>query len=102
MKLSGRANDDIPWAAQDELYAELANVSNVAALSPQERAVYDENLKQYRDNIAAFLAARQEGLEQGLEQVRSEIARKMLAEGLDKQLISKMTNLTVDEIEALK
>ena len=29
----------IPWKAQNELFAELAKFSNVAALSPEERAV---------------------------------------------------------------
>ena len=51
----------IPCAAQDELYAELSRVSNVSALSPAERATYEENLRQYRDNLAAFTAAYQDG-----------------------------------------
>ena len=62
----------IPWAAQDELYAELSKVSNVAALSPQERAVYDENLRQYRDNLAMIAAAHQDGKEEGLKEGKEE------------------------------
>ena len=57
MSMKWWPNQKIPWTAQDELYAELAKVSNVAALSPQERAVYDETLKQYRDNLACIAAA---------------------------------------------
>ena len=72
----------IPWAAQDELYAELSKVSNVAALSPQERAVYDENLRQYRDNLAMIAAAHQDGKEEGLKEGKEEGLKEGKEEGL--------------------
>jgi predicted transposase/invertase (TIGR01784 family) len=58
---------NIPWAAQEELYDELSKVSNVAALSPQERVVYDENLKQYRDNLATLSASYLDGKAKGFK-----------------------------------
>ena len=88
----------IPWEAQNELFAELAKVSNVAALSPEERAVYDETLKQYRDNLAAFMAAKQDGREER----ELEIARSMLSDGCSEQIISKYTGLSLLQIEKLK
>ena len=94
--------DIIPWAAQDELYEELSKVSNVAALSPHDRAVYDENLRQYRDNLAMVEAARLDGREEGREEGRNEIARNMLAKGFEIALIAEITNITEAEIEALK
>ena len=81
---------NIPWAAQEELYAELSKVSNVAALSPQERAVYNETLKQYRDNLATLEASYLDGKAEG----KAEVARKMIAIGADIEFIV--------EIEALK
>ena len=90
--------DNIPWAAQDELYAELSKVSNVAALSPHERAVYDEHLRQYRDNLAMIEAAHQDGeYDKAIE-----IARNMLADGCPIQSIVKYTGLSAQEIEAFK
>ena len=89
---------NIPWAAQDELYAELAKVSNVAALSPQERAAYEETLKQYRDNIACYQAA----VEDGMKIEKQETARKMLAKGFDIGTIAEITALSIEEIEALQ
>jgi predicted transposase/invertase (TIGR01784 family) len=97
---------NIPWAAQDELYAELSTVSNVAALSPKERAIYDETLKQYRDNLAtlaaSYLDGKAEGFKDGKKQKSQEIAQKMLSDGFDIQQIAKLTQLTITEIEALK
>ena len=38
----------------------------------------------------------------GMEEVIKEVARKMLQEEIDKTIISKVTNLSLDEIEKLK
>ncbi len=116
----------IPWAAQDELYAELSTVSNVAALSPKERAIYDETLKQYRDNLATLAASYLDGKAEGFKdgeakgfkdgeakgfkdgeakgekQKSQEIARKMIAKGAEIEFIAEITGLTLAEIEALK
>lgn len=46
--------------------------------------------------------AKEEGTLQGIEQNKIEIAKKMLAENIDIELISKVTNLSKEEIEALK
>ncbi len=109
---------NIPWAAQEELYAELSKVSNVAALSPQERAVYHETLKQYRDNLAtleaSYLDGKAEGFKdgeakgfkdgkaEGFKDGKAEVARKMVAKGADIEFIVEITGLTPAEIEALK
>ncbi|MBO5753203.1 MAG: hypothetical protein J6S69_05845, partial [Proteobacteria bacterium] len=120
----------IPWAAQEELYAELSKVSNVAALSPQERAVYNETLKQYRDNLATLEASYLDGKAEGFKdgkaegfkdgkaegfkdgeakgfkdgeaEGKAEVARKMVAKGVDIEFIVEITGLTPAEIEALK
>lgn len=43
----------------------------------------------------------EEGLEQGREEERRAIARNMLSEGLDPDIIAKTTGLTLTEIQAL-
>ena len=97
---------NIPWAAQEELYAELSKVSNVAALSPQERAVYQETLKQYRDNLAtleaSYLDGEAKGFKDGKAEGKAEVARKMVAKGADIEFIVEITGLTPAEIEAWK
>ena len=76
---------NIPWAAQDELYEELSKVSNVAALSQKELEIYEENLRQYRDNLAtleaSYLDGKNDGLEEGrksgLEEGRKSVTREL-------------------------
>ena len=100
----------IPWAAQDELYAELSRVSNVSALSPAERATYEENLRQYRDNLAAFTAAYQDGEKSGFDKGEKsgsdkkqiEIARRMIALQMTDDLIMQATGLSLAAIQKLR
>ena len=44
----------------------------------------------------------EKGVEEGMEKGIEEVARKMLQEEIDKTIISKVTNLSLDEIEKLK
>ena len=39
----------------------------LAKLSPDERFSYEQSLKHYRDNLACLDAAKQEGIEQGID-----------------------------------
>ena len=45
--------------------------------------------------------AREEGLVQGLEQGRKQLVCEMVSRGMSPELISDMTSLTIEEIEAL-
>ena len=90
--------DNIPWAAQDELYAELSKVSNVAALSPHDRAVYDENLRQYRDNLAMVEAAELDGR----IKEKKEIARSLILAKMPDEFVSQHTGLSLDEVKKLR
>ena len=45
--------------------------------------------------------AREEGLEQGRNEERLQLIRKMVSRGMTPELISDMTGLTIEEIEAL-
>ena len=104
----------IPWAAQDELYAELSRISNVSALSPAERATYEENLRQYRDNLAAFTAAYQDGEKSGFDKGekfgfdkgeksgKEQIARRMIALQMTDDLIMQATGLSLAAIQKLR
>lgn len=44
----------------------------------------------------------QQGLEKGLQEAQVSIARKMLAENMDEQLIAKLTGLSISAIQGLK
>ena len=44
----------------------------------------------------------EKGIKEGMEKGVEEVARKMLQEEIDKTIISKVTNLSLDEIEKLR
>ena len=116
----------IPWAAQDELYEELSKVSSVAALSQNERAVYEENLRQYRDNLAtleaSYLDGKNDGLEEGRKEGRmegrkegrmegrkegrmegrKEIVRNLMALNVSDEIIMRSTGMSLDEVQKLR
>ena len=96
----------IPWAAQEELYEELSKVSSVAALSQNERAVYEENLRQYRDNLAtleaSYLDGKNDGLEEGRLEGRLEIMRNMITLNVSDDDIVRFTGVSLDEVQKLR
>ncbi|MBQ9242324.1 MAG: Rpn family recombination-promoting nuclease/putative transposase [Proteobacteria bacterium] len=116
----------IPWAAQEELYEELSKVSSVAALSQNERAVYEENLRQYRDNLAtleaSYLDGKNDGLEEGRKEGRmegrkegrmegrkegrmegrKEIVRNLMALNVSDEIIMRSTGMSLDEVQKLR
>ena len=97
---------NIPWAAQDELYEELSKVSNVAALSQKELEIYEENLRQYRDNLAtleaSYLDGKNDGLEEGRNESNLEIARNLMALNVSDEIIMRSTGLSWDEVQKMR
>ena len=71
--------ENISWEGQDEMWAELAKVSNVAALSEEERFIYEEKLRNYWDcnaiYAAKYLEGRDEGIEEGQLQLLSQLMK---------------------------
>ena len=90
----------------DRLFEE----AEIAKFTPQEMREYEASKKAYRDIKNSIDTAKQEGLAEGIEigmekgmNLRSlEIARKMLAKGMDEASVMDMTGLTAEEIKLLK
>ena len=55
-----------------------------------------------RDWNSSMRSAKEIGMEKGIKEGIEEVARKMLQEEIDKTIISKVTNLSLDEIEKLR
>ena len=107
---------------EDPVYAELAKVSNVAALSPEDRIIYEENLRIYRDNLATNQAAFEagvkegheagvkegheagvkEGHEAGVKEGMKRMVTNMSQKGFTDEAIADATGLSIDEVRALK
>ncbi len=113
--------DDKPTALTEAIFKRFFEVAEIAAFSKTERYDYEENLKNCNDWFSVMNTAKKDGLEEGeaigIEKGRAEgesiglqkgetigilkTAKKMKEEGLDVNVISKLTNLSVDEIEKL-
>ena len=91
----------------------LFEEAEIAKFTPTELKEYEDSLKAYRDvknSIdTALEKGREEGREKGREEGREEgknlkaiqIAKKMLAAGMDIDTIINMTDLSKSEIEKL-
>lgn len=94
----------------DRLFEE----AEIAKFTPQEMREYETSKMAYRDIKNSVDTAKREGIEIGMKKGREEgraegmnlrsleIARKMLAKGMDEASIMDMTGLTAEEIKLLK
>ena len=94
----------------DRLFEE----AEIAKFTPQEMREYETSKMAYRDIKNSVDTAKREGIEIGMKKGREEgraegmnlrsleIARKMLAKGMDETSIMDMTGLTAEEMKLLK
>ena len=90
----------------DRLFEE----AEIAKFTPQEMREYETSKMAYRDIKNSVDTAKREGiaegmeigLEKGMNQKALDIARNMLADGVDLNLIMKYSGLTQEQIEKLK
>ncbi len=102
--------DMSPFKEKDDAFRRLLDVANLNALTPEERAEYDENLKIYRDWRSTLEYAVEEaeekgvqkGIEEGLSKGLLRTARNMKAMQIPTDMISQVTGLSTEEIERLQ
>ena len=86
----------------DRLFEE----AEIAKFTPQEMSEYEFSKMAYRDIKNSVDTAKREGIAEGMEkgmnQKALDIARNMLADGVDLNLIMKYSGLTQEQIEKLK
>ena len=97
--------DMSPFKEKEAYFRRLLDVANVNALSPKERATYDENLKIYRDWKATMEYAVEEaetkGKAEGERLATLRNARNMKKAGVDLSLIAESTGLSLEIIQSL-
>ena len=84
-----KAEEELEYLTGDEEAKRLAYL--------REKAIRDE----YNSNSMARKIGIEEGIKKGEQESRIKIAKKMLAEKVDIELICKITELTKEEIEKL-
>lgn len=86
--------DHIPTILNEPIFQKAFGTAELANLTTEQRAIYEENLIQYWGMKSA--------LETAVEEREIEIAKNAVFEGLDNTLISKLTGLTLEQIEKLR
>lgn len=97
----------MPFEARNAVFKKLSEITDVAALSKEERDKYDESLKIMRDYNAtmkgAIIQGRTKGLAEGRAEGRAEgkiqIAKLMLVDNEPIEKIMRYTGLTEEEIK---
>ena len=94
----------------DKVFDRLFEEAEIAKFTPQEMREYEASKMAYRDIKNSIDTAKQKGIEEGMKkgmekgmnQKALDIARNMLADGVDINLIMKYSGLTQEQIEKLK
>lgn len=89
--------DERPAALKEKVFTKLFEEAEIAKFTPTELKEYEDSLKAYREVKNSIDTA----LEKGREEKAIQIAKKMLAAGMDIDTIINMTDLSKDEIEKL-
>ena len=109
--------DKRPAALKEKIFSKLFGEAEIAKFTPTELKEYEDSLKAYRDVKNSIDTALEKGREEGRAEGRAEgrvegreegknlkaiqIAKKMLAAGMDIDTIINMTDLSKSEIEKL-
>ena len=102
---------EIPYKEVNDLWADFEVVADVGSMTKDEQRIYESSLNSYRVLMSAFEKSVEDGRAEGLAEGRAEgraegekkaktdMARKMLAAGMDKRTIAEFTGLSEEDIE---
>ena len=101
--------EQISFKDKKAIFDRLEKMAKKANMTPEERRQYEEEWKIYNDYFNTIESAEKKGYIDGIEEGRAEgelnalrkTAQTMKMEGLDIQLISRITGLNFEEIEKL-
>lgn len=89
--------NDRPTLLQEGLFDQLFDTAEIANFSSAEQETYENSLKYYRDLNNVVDTSRQEGRQEGIE----DVAKRMKLAGVPLSEISEYTGLTLDELSQI-
>ena len=103
---------EMPFVDKNPVFRMLAEIGDLRKLTPEERELYDEDIKVMRDLDATqkweeeqkhmeIEKGRAEGREQGRAEGKLEIAKNLLAMGIPMDKVVQASGLTEEQISAL-
>ena len=100
--LKGYKLSQRPKELCDKVFDRLFEEAEIAKFSPLEMREYEASKKAYRDIKNSVDTAKRQGIAEGMEQRSLEIARKMLAKGMDAASVMEITGLSAEQMQQLK
>ena len=85
----------------DKVFDRLFEEAEIAKFTQQEMREYETSKMAYRDIKNSVDTAKREGIAEGMEKRSLEIAKKMLAKGMDETTVKEMTGLTAEQMKQL-
>lgn len=103
---------EMPFVDKNPVFRMLAEIGDLRKLTPEERELYDEDIKVMRDLYATqkweeeqkrmeIEKGRAEGREQGRAEGKLEIAKNLLAMGIPMDKVVQASGLAEEQISAL-
>lgn len=86
---------------EDEVFRSVFEDSMHQKLTKMEKEEYKKSVLEYEDVQAAVRYARELGIEEGREEEKRQLARNMLAKGLDPGFVAEISGLTEAELQDL-
>ncbi len=109
--------EEIPENIQETVFEKLFKTAEIAKLNKSEYTAYQDSLKHYRDLKNSLDTAKEEGfkagvkqgmikgiekgMQKGIKQGVFKVAKKLLKQGVDIEIIISATGLTKEEIQKL-
>lgn len=90
--------DHTPNILNEPIFKKAFNTAELAKLTTKQRNKYDESLMQYWDMKSVVQTA----VEEAVEENKIEIAKNAILEGLYNNNVSKITGLTIKQIEQMR
>ena len=84
----------LPEKLQSKIFQKVMGIAELLKLKKTDREAYEENLKKHRDLKNALDTSERVGFEKGVEKT----AISLFKEGMDIPFISKITNITEDQL----
>lgn len=83
------------------IFMKMAEVASYPNMNPEQQRIYMNSLNNYRTVMAAKEYDFGRGMEKGIEKEKKANAKSMKALGLDINIVSQVTGLSIEEINAL-
>ena len=77
-------------------------MAEFAKFTPEQVPSYEDSLKYYRDLKNSLDTAKEEGIEEGIEKGKIEVAKNLLENNVSIEIITKSTGLSKEQIDRLK